>query len=245
MIEAAVKKKMDEFCQDPTTNITTKEENLVIYHRLTYGSAYRAECQALRGIIDRGVTPKQPLKKIQLRIFCKPNLVSSMIMKNNTATQNSKEMCANVVYKFTCSEEICKSPSKDYVGHTQTTIRKRMLAHRNQGAIHQHFIDVHDRKPTLQELIEGTQIIHRETNFSRLLISEAVSIALQKPTLNIQQEAENILPSSRGRRQVRAEIPPQPRQAPSRSPSTDTSATNEERVESLIRCLRPRPSIAI
>ena len=243
MIEESIKKKMNEFCLEAKANNTNKEETLVVYHRLTYGSAYKDECQALRGIFDRGITPKQPIKNIHLRLYSKPNLVSSMIMKNSTAAGRAKEMCTNVVYKFTCSEEMCKSPSKDYVGHTKTTLRKRMLAHRNQGAIHQHFIDVHDRKPTLQELIEGTQTIHKESNYSRLLISEAVSIALQKPTLNIQQEAENILPSSRGRRQGRVSNHPARPQTPiiSRT-SSGTNAANEAQVETFIRSLRHRPN---
>ena len=121
------------------------------------------------------------------------------------------------------------------MGHTTTTLRKRMLAHRNNGAIHQHYVDYHDKKPTLLELIEGTHIIHKETNYSRLLISEAVSIALQKPTLNIQQEADNILPSSRGRRQGRLNDPPARPQTP-----TDTAAHTEAQVDRLLRSLRPR-----
>ena len=149
-------------------------------------------------------------------------------------------MCTNVVYKFTCSEEMCKSSAKDYVGHTTTTLRKRMLAHRNNGAIHQHYVDNHDKKPTLLELIEGTEIIHKESNYSRLLISEAVSIALQKPTLNIQQEADNILPSCRGRRQVPSNDPPaRPQATRVTNPPTDTTNT-EARVDTLLRSLRPR-----
>ena len=135
---------------------------------------------------------------------------------------------------------MCKSSTKDYVGHTTTTLRKRMLAHRNNGAIHQHYIDCHDKKPSLMELIENTKILHKETNYSRLLISEAVSIALQKPTLNIQQEADNILPSRRRRRQVRCNNPPPPFQRP-----IATNNNNEAQVESLLRSLRPKPNRTI
>ena len=162
MIEAAIKKKMDAFYQQETNNATTNQDELVIYHKLSYSSAYKEECHALKGIINRGVTPKDPYKKIQLRIYSKPNLVASLLMKNGTAPQGSKDVCTNVVYKFSCPERMCKSSSKSYIGHTTTTIRRRFQAHRNQGAIHQHFIDVHDRKPSLEELIDNTELIHRE-----------------------------------------------------------------------------------
>ena len=51
-------------------------------------------------------------------------------------------------------------------------------------------------RPPLQKLIEHTVIIHKETNFRRLQIAEAVPIMCQRPSINIQQAAEFILPSS-------------------------------------------------
>ena len=103
------------------------------------------------------------------------------------------------------------------------------MAHRNNGAIHQHFVDVHDRKPALQELIENTQVLHRESNYGRLIITEAVSITVQKPTLNIQQEADNILPSCKGRRRM-----------PPRQTENVARPSNEAQVSELLRSLRPR-----
>ena len=162
-------------------------------------------------------------------------------MKNSTAPQGSKDTCTNVVYKFSCPERMCKSSSKCYIGHTTTTIRRRFKAHRNQGAIHQHFIDAHDRKPTLQELIDNTDIIHKENNYGRLKITEAVSITLQNPSLNRQQEADQILPSNKGKQRIR-----RPRfQEPNPPPSGATSPMQTRRIDAnvteLIRSLRPRP----
>lgn len=143
-------------------------------------------------------------------------------MKNSTVSGRPK-MCTNGVYKFICPE-MCQSLNENYIGHTTTTLRRRMLAHRNQGAIHQHCIDVHDRKPSL----EGTQVVH----FGRLLVADALRIAIQKPTLNIQQESDHILPSSR-RRNARANrdqtARPQPPDAPSpqRRPSNVLSQVAE------------------
>ena len=234
MIEAAISKKMEEFNEQTTVTGTPKEENLIIYHHLNYSSSYREESQALKGIMNRGVTPKDPYKNIHLRIYSKPNLTSSLVMRNSTAPVGAKETCTNVIYKFLCPEEMCKSHAKDYIGHTSTTIRRRLLAHRNRGSIHQHYVDVHDRKPSLQELIDSTSIIHKESNYSRLLISEAVSIVTQKPSLNIQQETDTLLPSSRGRRQRR----------PNNQdlPAEDIRGPDEADIALLIRSLRRQTS---
>ena len=157
-------------------------------------------------------------------------------MRNSTAPTGSKEMSTNVVYKFVCPEEMCKSHIKDYIGHTSTTIRRRFLAHRNQGSIHQHFVDAHDRKPSLQELIDNTSIIHKESRYGRLLISEAVSIAIQKPSLNVQQESDTILPSSRSRRLRR------PNNEVMARPSEDTIRPDEDTIATRLRSLRLRTS---
>ena len=52
-------------------------------------------------------------------------------------------------------------------------------------------------KPPLQTLIDQTTIIHKETDFRKLQIAEAVSIISQRPSINIQQSADFILPSAR------------------------------------------------
>ena len=52
-------------------------------------------------------------------------------------------------------------------------------------------------KPPLQKLIETTKIVHHENQFRKLQIAEAVSITCQRPSINIQQAADFILPSAR------------------------------------------------
>ena len=96
-------------------------------------------------------------------------------------------------------------------------------------------MDSHDRKPTVEELIENTQIVHKETNFRRLVITEAVSITIQKPSLNIQQEADRTLPSCRGRRPTQSNNNMPPRQI-----VNNTRPPNENQISELLRSLRPR-----
>ena len=57
----------------------------------------------------------------------------------------------------------------------------------------------YDRKPEVMELVNNTTIIHREHTSNRLKIAEAVSIELQRPTLNIQTKFDLVLPSNRRR----------------------------------------------
>ena len=117
-------------------------------------------------------------------------------MRNSTAPATPKEAATNVVYKFSCQEGHCDG-SNNYIGRTTTTLRRRMQSHRNQGSIFQHFTDIHIKKPPLQTLLDYTEIIHKENDFRKLQISEAVSITCQRPSINIQQAADFILPSAR------------------------------------------------
>ncbi|KAK3877223.1 hypothetical protein Pcinc_018023 [Petrolisthes cinctipes] len=77
-----------------------------------------------------------------------------------------------------------------------------MQSHRNQGSIFQHFTEIHIMKPPLQKLLDQTEILHKETDFRKLQISEAVSITCQRPSINNQQAADFILPSARPQDQV-------------------------------------------
>ena len=195
LIEKVIKKKLDQFAE-PAQLPTPPQEKITIYHQNTFHDQYREECDALRGIIKRGVTPTNRDAIIDLRIFCKPNLIRSMVMRNSTAPRAPREATTNVVYKFTCQEGRCDG-SSTYIGRTSSTLRRRLQYHRNQGSIFQHFTEIHSMRPPLQKLIEQTEIVHKESTFRKLQIAEAVSITCQHPTINIQQAADFILPSAR------------------------------------------------
>ena len=195
LIEKEIKKKLDMFAE-PVQEPTPPKETITIYHNNTFHDRYREECDALRNIIKRGVTPTNKDAIINLRIFSKPNLIRSLIMRNSTAPKAPREATTNVVYKFSCQEGRCDG-SSTYIGRTSSTLRRRLQSHRNQGSIFQHFTEVHNMRPPLQKLIEQTKVVHRESVFRRLQIAEAVSITCQRPTINIQQAADFILPSAR------------------------------------------------
>ena len=195
LIEKVIKTKMDKYAA-PNHENKQNQDSIIIYYQNSYHNNYKQECDAIKNIIQRGIHPTDANTIIKTRIYCKPNLTRSLFMRNSTAPRPPRETTTNVVYQFTCKEGRCDG-SSTYIGRTSSTLRRRLQFHRNQGSIFQHFTEEHDRKPPLQYLIENTSIIHRETNFRRLQISEAVSITCQRPTINIQQTMDFILPSIR------------------------------------------------
>ena len=198
MIENCINTKMDKFfSQEAARRPETDRGKIPVYYRMSYGSAYNQESQAIRGIIRRGVRTTDQNNQIDLRIYCRPNLMASLVMKNSSAPPKEKEAKTNIVYKFKCPEGNCESPEATYIGLTSTTLRRRLQYHRNQGAIFQHFTEKHDRRPTVDELLQATTVISQENTRKRLMIAEAVYIKLQKPSLNIQTASQYILPSSR------------------------------------------------
>ena len=66
-----------------------------------------------------------------------------------------------------------------------------------KGAIHEHFVDTHGDRPTVDLLLNNTKIINRTSSKAQLYIAEAVAIEIRKPKLNIQQEFDYTLPSNR------------------------------------------------
>ena len=68
------------------------------------------ESKAIRRIVKCGVTPVELEGEITLQIFCRPNQISALVMKNNNTPKPSKENETNIVYKFECNVGACKGP---------------------------------------------------------------------------------------------------------------------------------------
>ena len=200
LIEEGIRKQMEIFYKESEKE--NQGEKITIYHKMSYNNAFKQEANALKNICKRGVNTNDPEKSLNIQIYSKPNLLSSLIMRNSTAPPEPKEALTNVVYRFKCNEGNCESSNKVYIGYTTNTLKKRLQNHRNQGAIFQHFTEQHNKRPIVAELINSTDIITREHNFSRLIIAEAIAIHIQKPTLNVQTFSHHILPSTRRNRSM-------------------------------------------
>lgn len=93
-------------------------------------------------------------------------------------------MSNHIVYSFKCPHP--HSQVEKYYGMTQSTLSHRLTAHGQNGSIHEHFLNEHNRKPTRTELTENTSIICRATNRHKLAIKEALLILNHAPSINKQ-----------------------------------------------------------
>lgn len=209
MIEEVISGRLNKYMQKDKKADENDNRTITIYHKMTFGSQYEKECDAVRKIIKRGVSPSEPYEEISLRIYCQQSSISSLIMKNNIKPRRQHADETDVVYHFICPAVACQRRKADYIGLTTATIRQRMQGHIYNGAIKEHYQTAHNRKPNIDELITNTNIIHRIQAKQRLVIAEAVSIALKRPSLNIQREFDYVLPSCR-KRTMRGEGRQQP-----------------------------------
>ena len=65
---------------------------------------------------------------------------------------------AGVIYKFTCT---LHSQAMEYVGFTKTKLDRRLSAHKYHGSIHDHYVQEHGIKPTMEQLSDNTIVIAR------------------------------------------------------------------------------------
>ena len=93
------------------------------------------------------------------------------------------------MYKFTCPHP--HNHPETYIGHTRTTLSRRLSMHTQGGSLHAHFIKVHGCKPNKKLLGDNTEIISYDTDPNRLKIKEALMISQYQPTINIQDDKFN------------------------------------------------------
>ena len=150
-------------------------------------------------------------------------------MRNSNTPKPALESESNVIYRFECTVGSCRGRNVDYIGLTTSTLKKRMENHRYNGGIHGHFKAVHNRRPTTKELVENSTILHRVASYHRLAITEAVSIELRKPLLNIQREFDLVLPSCRRKkRELETLTEDPPPAAPGPRPADPPQPAREE-----------------
>ena len=163
-----------------------------LFYKNQYTTAYKEDERVLKNIIRKNVTPTNSADKISLIIYYKSKKTSNMIMKNNTL-QESELKANNVVYMYRCPHEGCKLRDTTYVGHTTTSLSRRLTCHLQNGAPRDHARDAHGTKVTRDELVKNTKILTRDTCKHRLQVKEAVIIKELNPILNIQYDFQGVL----------------------------------------------------
>ena len=190
-IEREIKIALDEFLKPIKKG---KESNLhVLYYKNQMSGAHKLDEQVLKHIIKTNVTPTDG-NHVTLRIYYRSRRTSNLIMRNNE-NRTTFLKSTNIVYKFTCPHEDCQPQDNPmcYVGHTTTTLSRRLTYHKQNGELERHMRETHGTRITRQDLVDNTEIIHYERKTKRLRVLEAVHIHVLKPRMNIQREHETII----------------------------------------------------
>ena len=111
-------------------------------------------------------------------------------MKNNLSPKVRDLARTNLVYDFRCIVDECAHQQNrsevTYSGHTTCTLSKRLTFHLQNGAIKKHFIEMHGRKPTRNEIVQMMKARYYINDFQRLETIEALIILQEEPVLNRQ-----------------------------------------------------------
>ena len=111
-------------------------------------------------------------------------------MKNNLTPKIRDLARTNLIYDFLCSMGECshlqKRSDRAYSGLTTCTLSRRLTLHLQNGAIKQHCIEKHGRKPTRSEIVEMTKARYYENDIQRLETLEALIILSEEPVINRQ-----------------------------------------------------------
>ena len=146
-------------------------------------TGYKTDEKVLKDIINKNIKPKDQNRKINISIYYKNQKTKDLVMANNpNQSQNILKM-TNVIYKFNCPQDGCK-PSLDseesncsYIGHTTTTLSRRLTMHLQQGSIKDHYKNHHPQLTISRKCLEeNTKIINSNRQKHKLLISEALYI---------------------------------------------------------------------
>ena len=181
MVDQEIKKFLT---QKETQNTKRNKNILPIYYESQMHANYKTEERIIKKIIYDNTKCINPDNKLELRIYYRNKKTSQLIMRNNLNPPPSCLQQTNVVYEFTCP--MSHSQVTKYIGFTQTTLSQRLTSHGQNGSIWNHFKEIHNNKPTREQLTNNTNIIAKSKDRLRLAIKEALLITDKKPEINKQ-----------------------------------------------------------
>ena len=155
-------------------------------------TAYKKEEEIIRNIVAKNCKPVQDEDNIKLVIYYRSPKVTNLVMNNNLSKDQSLMKKTNVVYQIRCTTGDCARRPSTYIGHTTTTLSRRITMHMQDGGPKRHH-EVHDTPLTRQLLIENTTILARCQNKKKLQVLEAVYIRDADPDINRQVNARGTL----------------------------------------------------
>ena len=185
-IDQEINKQLERQRQSKVTESKNGKSH-ILYYRNYMNTQYKTDEKILKDIIKKNVKCNSDSEHIELRIYYQGQKTSQLVMKNNpNVTKPSNR--TNVIYKFSCSHEDCRSRDAYYLGATTTTLTRRLTMHlREETGPVEHWITKHKQKPSHKTLKENTKTFDIINDHYRLFIQEALYIARYKPPLNTQQ----------------------------------------------------------
>ena len=132
----------------------------------------------LSQLFKKHVIPTKADTDVKLILYYKPKKLSSCF---SLRTRKSDASNHGLVYQFSCQEDGCNA---SYVGYTMNSLKTRAQQHRYKPSkIHAHFINEHNRKPTI--ILDSFSILYKNSSRRHTRIAEAVLIKEKMPFINV------------------------------------------------------------
>ena len=171
----------------------TTPNNIDIYYRNTLTPSWKKDEKVIRDIISKNVIPVQPDHRVRFKIYYKSPRTSSLIMRNNQQNTTPLQQ-TNVVYRFKCSTGDCATRNVYYIGHTTTTLSRRLTMHLQDGGPKTHLHDHHGTRLTRDLLTSNTTILATRHDKRRLALAETILIRDTSPIINTQTKTLTNIP---------------------------------------------------
>ena len=168
-----------------------KESSIIpLFYRAQMHTNYMADENVLRDIVRNNVkTLNSSTHRLKLHIYYNNRKSQNMIMQNSPMKTDFLHR-TNVVYSFICPFQ--HQHPESYIGHTRTTLARRLTMHVQGGSVAAHIADQHGMRATRNILDSNTKIIAVDSDPHRLKIKEALYILQCRPSMNKQDDRFNL-----------------------------------------------------
>jgi len=192
IIDDSIDKFLNKAMQCPSND--QQEQNINLFYESQMTSQYRSEEKRIKSIISDNIKPAIDGTNVKLIIYYRNRKLKDLIIKNRPHTNSELADRHGVVYQYYCSNVGCH-PFQSYIGYTTCTLSDRFRMHAVNGSIKKHLVECHNySRVTKAELLNSIKILRSCTTKQELIMTEAVLIKQERPTLNSQDEgAERIL----------------------------------------------------
>ena len=188
-----ISKHMD---RDTTTAARTQTQTIndvTLYYKNTLTPAWKKDEKVIRDIVTKTIRPVNQNDRIRLVIYYKSPRTASLVMRNDsTKTTTMKQ--TDVVYRFKCTSGDCATRNVYYIGHTTTSLSRRLTMHLQEGGPKMHLWTQHKTRLTRQLLTDNTTIVMTCHDKRRLMATETILIRDTAPIINAQTKTLTNLP---------------------------------------------------